>query len=323
MKKIDFINEVNDLANKAEPFIFIIDFEIMKPLVLSLSKATNFGIFYDIKGMTNWNYISVENDFNSFKTKPISKYNYNAAFRYIESHLLLGNTYLTNLTFPTEIENKLELIDIFNMAKAPYKLLFKDEFTVFSPECFIKIVGNTISSFPMKGTIDASIENAEEKILSDKKELYEHNTIVDLIRNDLSQVSEKVVVQKFRYIDRIKSNNKELLQVSSEISGKLPYNWKSNLGNIILKMLPAGSVSGAPKQKTLEIIKNAERQKRSYYTGIFGIFDGINLDSAVNIRYIEREKDKIYFRSGGGITALSDPDYEYSELLNKIYVPLG
>ena len=86
-------------------------------------------------------------------------------------------------------------------------------------------------------------------------------------------------------------------------------------------MLPAGSISGAPKNKTLEIINNVENHKRGYYTGIFGFFDGESFDSAVTIRYIEKFKKKYYYKSGGGITYNSRLDDEYKELINKIYVP--
>ncbi|HUN04525.1 MAG TPA: chorismate-binding protein, partial [Niabella sp.] len=113
----------------------------------------------------------------------------------------------------------------------------------------------------------------------------------------------------------------EILQTSSEISGKLPANWQYNLGEILLKLLPAGSVSGAPKQRTVEIIRNTEAMTRGYYCGVFGIYDKGWLDSAVMIRYIEKKDGKMFFRSGGGITAQSNADEEYNELLNKIYVP--
>jgi para-aminobenzoate synthetase component 1 len=175
----------------------------------------------------------------------------------------------------------------------------------------------------MKGTIDASIPHAEEKILSDEKEHWEHNTIVDLIRNDLSIVSEDVHVPRFRYIDRLKTSQKELLQVSSEIKGKLPENWQSNIGDMLLNLLPAGSISGAPKAKTVEVIRESEGQDRGYFTGIFGIYEDKSLDSAVNIRFIEKTHDGFQFRSGGGITAKSNMEEEYREMIHKVYVPLA
>ena len=150
-------------------------------------------------------------------------------------------------------------------SRAKYKLLFNNRFTVFSPETFIKIEEGKIWSYPMKGTIDAGIEGAAEKILADTKEQWEHNTIVDLIRNDLSMVAKGVEVSRFRYIDRLRTFDKELLQVSSEVCGALPGDWKSVLGEILVRQLPAGSVSGAPKKKTLELIAAAEQERRGYF----------------------------------------------------------
>jgi len=233
-----------------------------------------------------------------------------------------GNSFLLNLTYPSQIETELSLQQIFDHSLAPYKLLIKDQFTCFSPESFIKITDGIISSYPMKGTIDASMDQAEQQILNDPKELAEHYTIVDLIRNDLSQVAKKVTVEQFRYLDRIHTNGKELLQVSSKITGQLPEDYLQNLGDLIYKLLPAGSISGAPKQKTLEIIAKAEIVPRKYYTGIIGLFDGKNLDCGVMIRAISKQNDKMWYHSGGGITHMSTLDEEYNELIDKIYVPI-
>jgi para-aminobenzoate synthetase component 1 len=175
----------------------------------------------------------------------------------------------------------------------------------------------------MKGTIDASAGDAENVILNDEKEMAEHNTIVDLIRNDLSIFADEVRVNRFRYIDEIKTKETVLLQVSSEISGRLGKGYENHLGEIITGMLPAGSVTGAPKKETVKIIKESETFERGWYTGVFGVFDGKSLDSAVMIRFIEKDSDKFFFKSGGGITYLSDPVKEYEELISKVYVPVG
>ena len=174
----------------------------------------------------------------------------------------------------------------------------------------------------MKGTIDASVPDAENIILQDEKETAEHYTIVDLIRNDLSMVAKNVRVDNFRYIDQITAHNRKLLQVSSKISGELPDDYTCHLGEILQKILPAGSVSGAPKKRTLEIIRQAEKYKRGYYTGVFGCFDGKDLNSAVMIRFIENIDGKLFYKSGGGITTLSRYRDEYEELLSKIYLSL-
>ncbi len=174
----------------------------------------------------------------------------------------------------------------------------------------------------MKGTIDATMPDAENIILNDVKETAEHYTIVDLIRNDLSMVSQRVRVERFRYFDTIGTNEKRLLQVSSEICGEMEEGYLSAIGDIIFSLLPAGSVSGAPKKKTTEIIASAEGIPRGYYTGIAGLFDGRNLNSGVLIRFIEKRDNGYFYRSGGGITSFSEPLSEYNEMIDKIYVPV-
>ncbi len=173
----------------------------------------------------------------------------------------------------------------------------------------------------MKGTIPADYPDAESTILNDPKETAEHNTIVDLIRNDLSIVAKEVSVPNFRYIDKVHTHRGTLLQVSSEVRGNLGAGWQNRIGDILSAMLPAGSISGAPKKKTIEVIKESEPDDRGFYTGITAIFNGDSLDSCVNIRFIEINDNQLIYRSGGGITVLSQIESEYNELQEKIYVP--
>jgi para-aminobenzoate synthetase component 1 len=132
-----------------------------------------------------------------------------------------------------------------------------------------------------------------------------------------------VKVKRFRYIDKVHTHSNTLLQVSSEITGNLPADWQENIGTILVSLLPAGSICGAPKKKTCEIIFQAEQEKRGYYTGVVGYFNGEQLDSGVMIRYIEQHGDKYYYRSGGGITTQSDAHTEYLEMIDKVYVPIN
>ncbi|MBE0676713.1 MAG: aminodeoxychorismate synthase component I, partial [Bacteroidales bacterium] len=243
-------------------------------------------------------------------------------FNLVKDEIALGNSFLLNLTCSTPVDLNSTLLEIFHKSTARYKIWLNDEFVCFSPESFVIINNGKIRSFPMKGTIDADIPDAESVILNDTKETAEHYTIVDLIRNDLSMVSKRVRVERFRYFDTIKTNEKKLLQVSSEISGDLEEGYAASLGDIIFSLLPAGSVSGAPKKKTTEIIASAEGMPRGYYTGIAGMFDGRDLDSGVMIRFIEKRDERYFYRSGGGITSFSDPLSEYNEMIDKIYVPV-
>jgi para-aminobenzoate synthetase component 1 len=259
----------------------------------------------------------------TLEATPVAWEKYLVAYKKVLKGLNRGDSYLVNLTFPTLLGGQPDLESIFYASRARYRLLWRDRFVLFSPEIFIRTEGNTISSFPMKGTIDASVPDAERKILEDRKEEAEHNTIVDLIRNDLSMVGEDVFVRRYRYIDRIRTSDRELLQVSSEISARLPDDWREHPGDIIMPLLPAGSVSGAPKKETLRIIGDSEMSPRGWFTGVFGVFDGERIDSGVMIRYIEHNGNSYVYRSGGGITALSDPHKEYNELISKVYVPVG
>jgi para-aminobenzoate synthetase component 1 len=314
---------MNEYGKKRTPFLFVIDYEMKTPLVYKLDTINRTEILYSAGNFNNLLYIEHQTKNLLFKKSPIKKKDYEKAFARVQENIKAGNTYLLNLTFPTWIETNYSLKEIFAHSRAPYKLLYKNEFVVFSPETFVKICDGKIFSYPMKGTINAEIKNAAKIILNDQKETAEHITIVDLIRNDLSIVSKNVTVDRFRYIEEIKAHDKTLLQVSSQISGTLPANYHEYIGDIIFKLLPAGSISGAPKKKTVEIIKEVEIAPRNFYTGIFGIFDGKNLDSAVMIRFIENVNGQFYFKSGGGITYLSDMELEYQELIDKVYVPIN
>lgn len=317
-----FTEKMNRLAAHREPFLFIIDFGLETPLMLTLSEATDRGILFDVNGQRNFQPLAFAEKKVQFHKHPVSFSTYRESFDNVIRHIRHGNSFLTNLTFPTPVETNLSFDEIFHRSSAPYKLLLPGKCVVFSPEIFVRITDGKIASYPMKGTIDAAIPDAANRILNDRKETAEHNTIVDLIRNDLSMVAKNVHVSRFRYIDEVKTHEKTLLQVSSEITGELSADYHSRIGNIIASLMPAGSVSGAPKQKTVEIIRESEIDDRGYYTGVFGIFDGQNLDSAVMIRYIEQKNGQMIFRSGGGITVFSEPEKEYQEMIDKVYVPI-
>ena len=317
----DFTEKMNRWGKEKIPFLFIIDFEMLKPVIIRLEEIDPKEILFYINGFSN---TSQQRDKRkiTIKKNPCSLGDYKKKFDRVIQALEYGDTFLTNLTVATEVELTNTLEEIFHQSDAKYKLLYKDQFLVFSPETFIRIRDGKIFSYPMKGTIDASTTNAKEKILNDKKELAEHVTIVDLIRNDLSQVASQVNVKRFRYIDEVRTEDKVLYQVSSEICGELASSYETHLGDIVLKLLPAGSVSGAPKPKTLELIETVEDGRRGYYTGVCGVYNGDQLDSGVMIRYIEKTNDRYLYRSGGGITTQSDLVSEYQEVIDKVYVPV-
>ncbi|MFA7229569.1 MAG: aminodeoxychorismate synthase component I [Melioribacteraceae bacterium] len=316
------INLMNEYGKEKIPFLFIIDFEMDCPIVLKFDEIDPSRILFNINGIKNYETVPELNKSVQLRSFPVSLEEYKSVFEKVSFEINSGNTYLLNLTFPTKIETNISLQEIFFRSRAKYKLLYNNKFVVFSPESFVKISDGMISSFPMKGTIDASIENAESLIYEDPKETAEHNTIVDLIRNDLSIISRKVYLERFRYLEKIETNNKVLFQISSKITGFLDENYNSEIGGMIFKLLPAGSVSGAPKKKTIEIIKKSETYSRGYYTGVFGYFNGTSLDSGVMIRFIEQTNDGLIYKSGGGITSMSNCSSEYQEMLDKVYVPI-
>ena len=387
--KQEIIDKINQLASQDEPFLFVINYQGDKAFIRLLSDINPEECLFDFEGRGNLSHVWKETLKEGTSEKEIWKEeisettwqiepplyeDYERSFNIVKSNIMAGNSYLTNLTCRVPVSCNLSLEDIFHRAKGKYKLLLrrkrtqaedkahlKEEnieenltpFVCFSPETFVRIKGGRIYSYPMKGTLDASLPNAEKLLMEDRKEAAEHATIVDLIRNDLSRVAEDVRVDKYRYIDVLHTNKGDILQTSSEISGRLPEDYRQHLGEILDAQLPAGSITGAPKDKTMQIIHEAEGYDRGFYTGIMGIYDHGELNSAVMIRFIEEETSpvdfetdgeknfkasegkgdeasegkrdeasrKLYFKAGGGITSKSDCRKEYEEVIQKIYLP--
>lgn len=306
---------INHLAKQRKPFLVVSDFLAQRVEVYLLDDLQKHSIYYAIATHSQKRLLP------SITKTPIDFATYNQKFQKVQEYIKSGESYLLNLTQPTKISLDLTLEEIFASTNAEYKLLYKDKFVCFSPEKFIKIEDGYIDTYPMKGTIDASIPQAKEKILADTKEMAEHIMVVDLLRNDLSIVAKKVNVKKFRYITKLTTNQKNLLQVSSHINGYLGDDWHERLGDILSSVLPAGSISGTPKKRTVEIIEEVEGYDRGFFSGIFGVYDGKKFDSGVMIRFIEKVQDGYIYKSGGGITLDSKAKDEYEELLSKIYLP--
>ena len=308
---------LNLYGSNKKPFFFCISYDLKQWVVKPLDELDE-DILFEFDKKANKHYMP---DIN-IKTHPIPFKEYEKKFIKVKEYIKNGYTYLLNLTTPTKIFTNSTLEEIYQSSNAKFKLYFKNKFVCFSPERFVNIKNNKIYTYPMKGTIDASIPDAQAKILTDQKEMAEHTMAVDLLRNDLSILSKKVRVDKFRYIDKIKAGGKELLQVSSQISAELENNWQHKIGDIITSLLPAGSISGTPKKQTLKIIEEVEKYNRGFFTGIFGYFDGESLDSAVMIRFIEKDDDgNLIYKSGGGITSDSSVEAEYQEMIDKVYIP--
>ena len=374
--KQEIIDKINQLASQDEPFLFVINYQGDKAFIRLLSDIIPEECLFDFEGRGNfshawketwkegtseketWKKETSEEEISetTWQIEPPLYEDYERSFNIVKSNIMAGNSYLTNLTCRVPVSCNLSLEEIFHRAKGKYKLLLRRKrnltpFVCFSPETFVRIKGGRIYSYPMKGTLDASLPNAEKQLMEDRKEAAEHATIVDLIRNDLSRVAENVRVDKYRYIDVLHTNKGDILQTSSEISGRLPEDYPHHLGEILDAQLPAGSITGAPKDKTMQIIQEAEGYDRGFYTGIMGIYDQGELNSAVMIRFIEEETSpvdfetdgeknfkakegkasegkepkasrELYFKAGGGITSKSDCQREYEEVIQKIYLPI-
>ena len=317
-----FVETMNRWGSEGKPFLFVVDFDLKQPFIQPLDALNGQEVLFWMKGFGNapesW---PVPKEKLLFEISPPDFNAYKAAFDRVIWHLRRGDSYLLNLTMAVPVQTNLSLQAIFYLSQSPYKLCFNNNFVVFSPEPFVKIENGIISTHPMKGTLDASLPHAETLLMNDPKELAEHYTIVDLLRNDLNSVSEKVRVDQFRYLDTLETTKGKLMQTSSHISGQLPKDYLNHLGNILQQLLPAGSVTGAPKKKTVELIRAIENYERGFYTGVFGVFDGQKLESAVMIRFLERTIDGFVFKAGGGITIHSSAEKEYEELLRKVYLP--
>ena len=324
LKREEAIRRMNIWGGQGEPFLFIIDFEMDRPIVLKLEEVPSAILLYALNGKSNCQDSPFHRETVVFDKFPMPRAQYHRAFNLVMNNLKAGNSYLVNLAFPTPIATNLSLKEAFIASRARYRLWLDKQFTCFSPESFITIdETGQIASFPMKGTIDAALPDAEDQLINNLKEQAEHATIVDLIRNDLSMVAENVRVKRYRYIEEVETHQGALLQSSSEIVGQLKQGYQSSLGSLLFQLLPAGSISGAPKRKTIEIIQSAEGKARGYYTGVCGIFDGRQLDSGVMIRFLEKTPEGMVFKSGGGITANSQEEEEYQEMLRKAYLPFA
>jgi para-aminobenzoate synthetase component 1 len=309
---------MDEKGSRGEAFVFFVDYKAHRGWIGSSEEAEQLGIFFSITKTHESKHIIPTFHFEKF---PISPSTYSEKFKAVKAALKRGDSFLVNLTQPTPISCSLSLQEIFESAQAKYKLYVPGQFVVFSPETFIEVKKTTISSFPMKGTLPVKNNPTPASLQTNAKEQAEHATIVDLIRNDVSQVAFPIHVEKYKYIDQIKSHEGDLWQMSSQITGQLLPEYQGKLGSILQKLLPAGSISGAPKASTLRIIEEIEGYERGFYTGIMGQFDGQELNTGVMIRFIEQQNDQLIFKSGGGITIFSEEEMEYKELIQKVYLP--
>ena len=205
---------------------------------------------------------------------------------------------------------------------SPYMFYFSGtdvEVAGASPETLVKLENGLLHTFPLAGTRPRGKTEEEDKaleaeLLADEKELAEHNMLVDLGRNDLGKISEfgTVQVEKLHSIERFS----HVMHIGSTVQGKIRKD-KDAL-DAIEAVLPAGTLSGAPKIKACQLIGELENNKRGIYGGAIGYIDfSGNMDTCIAIRIAYKKNGKVFVRSGAGIVADAVPEKEFEECLNK------
>ena len=205
---------------------------------------------------------------------------------------------------------------------SPYMFYFSGtdvEVAGASPETLVKLEDGILHTFPLAGTRPRGKTEAEDRaleadLLSDEKELAEHNMLVDLGRNDLGKISRfgSVQVEKFHSIERYS----HVMHIGSTVRGEIRPDCDAL--DAVEAVLPAGTLSGAPKIRACQLIGELENNKRGIYGGAIGYLDFTgNMDTCIAIRIAYKKNGKVFIRSGAGIVADSVPEREYAECINK------
>lgn len=258
-------------------------------------------------------------------TPKFTKVEYCEKVQAVKDHIREGDIFQLVLSNPMEAEFEGSLLDTYRILRttnpSPYMFYFSGDTEIAgaSPETLVKVVGRNIKTFPLAGTRPRGKDDAEDKrlekeLLADEKERAEHNMLVDLGRNDLGKLCEfgSVKVDKYMEIERYS----HVMHIGSEVSGILRDD--VHACDTVDSVLPAGTLSGAPKIRACEIIDELEDDKRGIYGGAIGYLDFTgNLDVCIAIRLAFAKKGKVFVRSGAGIVADSVPEREYQECINK------
>ena len=205
---------------------------------------------------------------------------------------------------------------------SPYMFYFSGtdvEVAGASPETLVKLEDGVLHTFPLAGTrprgkTDAEDAALEKELLADRKELAEHNMLVDLGRNDLGKISRfgTVEVEKLHSIERYS----HVMHIGSTVRGEIRDEYDAL--DAISAVLPAGTLSGAPKIRACQLIGELENNKRGIYGGAIGYIDFTgNMDTCIAIRIAYKKNGKVFVRSGAGIVADSVPEKEFEECINK------
>lgn len=259
-------------------------------------------------------------------TPMFTREEYGDMVRKAQHYIHEGDIFQVVLSNPLEAEMDGSLFDVYRVLRttnpSPYMFYFSSddvEIAGASPETLAKLEDGKLFTFPLAGTRPRGRTEAEDKalekeLLADEKELAEHNMLVDLGRNDIGRISKlgTVNVEKYLEIERFS----HVMHIGSTVTGQIRDD--KDAVDAVDSILPAGTLSGAPKLRACEIIDELEGRERGIYGGAIGYLDFTgNLDTCIAIRLAYKKNGKVCVRSGAGIVADSVPDSEYQECINK------
>lgn len=274
----------------------------------------------------------------NYKAKEIPKGRKTSDYRYLfeedeykkkveitKNHIKEGNIFQLVLSNRIEADYEGSLFDTYRTLRtlnpSPYMFYFSSgdiEMAGASPETLVKVTNGEVRTFPLAGTRprgkDDEDKKLEKELLADEKELSEHNMLVDLGRNDLGKICKygSVKVEKYMEIQRYS----HVMHIGSTVYGKIRDD--KDAVDAIEAVLPAGTLSGAPKIRACKIINKLENNKRGVYGGAIGYLDfSGNMDTCIAIRLAFKKNGKVFIRSGAGIVADSVPENEFKECINK------
>jgi anthranilate synthase component 1 len=243
-----------------------------------------------------------------------------------KGHIKEGDIFQVVLSNRFEADFEGSLFDTYRVMRtinpSPYMFYFSGsdlEIAGASPETLVKLHDGKLFTYPLAGTRprgkdDDEDSALEKELLADEKELAEHNMLVDLGRNDLGKISKFGTVKVEKYMSILRFSH--VMHIGSTVSGEINEG-KTGL-DAINAILPAGTLSGAPKIRAMQIINELEQNKRGIYGGAVGYLDFTgNMDTCIAIRIVYKKKGKVFIRCGAGIVADSNPESEYQECVNK------
>jgi anthranilate synthase component 1 len=251
---------------------------------------------------------------------------YSEKVKKIKQYIVDGHVFQTVLSQRWTIETKQQGFNLYKELReinpSPYMFYFSSEDVEIagaSPETLVKLEHDKLYTFPLAGTrkrgeTEAEDQRLEQELLADEKERAEHNMLVDLGRNDIGKISRIASVEVVKYMEIERFSH--VMHIGSTVTGTIRED--KDAVDAVDAILPAGTLSGAPKLRACEIINELEDNKRGIYGGAIGYLDFTgNLDTCIAIRLAFAKNGKVYVRSGAGIVADSVPEKEYEECINK------